>query len=173
MTAPFWFPNNHRVSEPLLPAPARQRLMLSVCWISVPLIQTQQHLIIPSHSLPPNTDNPLHFFVTCDLGLYLHRCYCCCEETPWPIVLIGGWLTVPEACHHGEGAWLQAPWVLEKLLRATSWSTGGDRQTLELVCALETPKPWPRNVLSPTRPHLLILLIFSNSSITWWLSIQI
>lgn len=55
--------------------------------------------------------------------------------------------------------------------RETKTDTEKDRQTdrdrLGLSWAFETLKPIPSDTLPPTSPHLLILLILSNSSIPW------
>jgi hypothetical protein len=37
-------------------------------------------------------------------------------------------------------------------------------ETVRLACIFETPKPTLSDTLPPTKPHLLILLILSNSS---------
>ena len=55
---------------------------------------------------------------------------------------------------------------------STSRSTGSRKRRC-LVWAFETSKPTAGDTHPPIKPHLLILLVFSNSIIPWWLSIQI
>lgn len=54
-----------------------------------------------------------------------------------------------------------------------SQSVGRERQTQGLTWTVETSKPTYSGILPPTRPYLLILLILSNNTILWWLSIYI
>lgn len=44
---------------------------------------------------------------------------------------------------------------------------------MRLGIGFESPKPTHSNTLPPSRTHLLILLIFSNSFVSLWLSIQL
>lgn len=88
------------------------------------------------------------------------------------IVLIGGWLTVSEVYHHGEGIRQQA-WY-----RRSHWEPLPDLQEERdrhwVWCALLKPQTSdPEMHFLQQGAHLLILLIISNSSIAWWRSIQI
>ena len=55
-------------------------------------------------------------------------------------------------------------------MRVISQPTGREQ---DWSWAFETSKPTLSDILPPTRPHLLILLILSKSSTPWWLSIHI